>query len=57
MDEHITLKANEVVALINILENLYLWSDCNECVNSMYDDMRVLRRLRDELKLFDEEDK
>lgn len=55
MGEHITLKTNEVVALINVLEILYLKCDGEE-VECMYDDMQTLRRLRDELKIFDKEE-
>lgn len=56
MNEYITLKTDEVVAFINILEILYLKCDDGDCINSMYDDMQTLRRLRDDLKIFDKED-
>lgn len=55
MSEYIMLKTDEMLALINIIEMLYLMSDGEE-VECMYDDMQTLRRFRDELNIFNEEE-
>lgn len=57
MNENIMLKTNEVTALINIIEMLYLMCDGDgEEVECMYDDMQALRRLRDKLEMFCDEE-
>lgn len=55
MSKYIMLKSDELVSLINVVEMLYLMCDGEE-VEFMYEDMRTLRSLRDELNIFDEED-
>lgn len=57
MDEYLTLKPDELMALINIIEMLYLMCDGDgESINSMYEDMQTLRRLRDEFEIFNKEE-
>ena len=51
------LKSDELMALINIIEMLYLMCDGDDVlIESMYEDMRTLRSLRDELKIITKED-
>ena len=56
MSEYIMLKTDELMALINIIEMLYLMCDGDDVlIESMYEDMRTLRSLRDERKIFTNE--